>query len=474
MAMLTSVSGFPEWLPEDQLVEQRLVEILRQKFELYGFTPLETRVIEPIHHLLMKGETDKEIYLLRRLQADPDETDKDLGLHFDLTVPVARYVVENRSKLVFPFRRYQIQKAWRGERPGLGRFREFTQADFDIISDSKITMLDDLEIIELLAEILQTLPIPKVRLLINNRKLLEGYYRGLEIENPTAVMRIVDKLEKIGPAGVLQQLVEDAGATPDQAHKCLQLGQIRTGDPKALIGQVHAAGVEHPLLEEGLEELVFVLEALQAAPEGFALADLSLVRGPDYYTGTIFEAKFAELPRYPSIAGGGRYDNLAATVSGGRLPGVGVTVGVSRILGVALHEGLLRASRKTTSCVLVALGSEEARTRSVKAARALRQRGIPCEIYPTGDKYGKQIRYAAKKGIPYVWFPAENAGGAEQVADMVADQVRDIRSGVQAEADVETWTPPENDRRMQIGWDEEAYQRIIHNPIYFGKPTAER
>jgi histidyl-tRNA synthetase len=150
MAMLTSVSGFPEWLPEDQLVEQRLVEILRQKFELYGFTPLETRVIEPIHHLLMKGETDKEIYLLRRLQADPDETDKDLGLHFDLTVPVARYVVENRSKLVFPFRRYQIQKAWRGERPGLGRFREFTQADFDIISDSKITMLDDLEIIELL------------------------------------------------------------------------------------------------------------------------------------------------------------------------------------------------------------------------------------------------------------------------------------------------------------------------------------
>ena len=458
MAMLTSVSGFPEWLPEDQLVEQYLIEILRLKFELYGFAPLETRVVEPIQHLLMKGETDKEIYMLRRLQADSDETDKDLGLHFDLTVPVARYVVENRGKLVFPFRRYQIQKSWRGERPGLGRFREFLQADFDIISDKEITMLDDLEIIELLIEILQALPIPKVRLLINNRKLLEGYYRGLGFGDPAPVMRIVDKLEKIGSEGVLQQLVEVAGITLDQAQKCLQLGQIRTGKPEVLFDQVSALGVEHPLLEQGLGELAFVLEALQGAPDDLALADLSLARGPDYYTGTIFEAKFSELPRYPSIAGGGRYDNLAATVSGGRLPGVGVTVGISRILGVVLHEGMLRASRKTTSCVLVALVSEEGRSRSIKAARTLRQRGIACEIFPSGEKYGKQIRYAEKKGIPYVWFPAETAGGS--------DQVRDIRSGVQVAADMETWTPPEIDRSVQISWDEEAYQNVLHNPIY--------
>ncbi len=458
MAMLTSVSGFPEWLPEDQLVEQRMVEILRRKFELYGFTPLETRAIEPLDRLLMKGETDKEIYLLRRLQADPDESDKNLGLHFDLTVPVARYVVENRGKLVFPFRRYQIQKSWRGERPGLGRFREFAQADFDIISDKAITMLDDVEIIELLAEILQTLPIPRVRLLVNNRKLLEGCYRGLGINDPTPVMRIVDKLEKIGPDGVLQQLVEEAGITPAQAQKCLQLGQIKTNDPRSLTSQVRATGAAHPLLDEGLAELAFVLEALQSAPEGLSQADLSLARGPDYYTGTIFEAKYADLPRYPSIAGGGRYDNLASTVSGGRLPGVGVTVGISRILGVALHEGLLRASRKTPSCVLVALASDDKRALSVQAARALRQRGIACEIYPTADKYGKQIRYAEKKGIPFVWFPPDTPGGS--------GEVKDIRSGVQAAACVDTWTPPEADLSVQITWDEAANQRLLENPAY--------
>jgi histidyl-tRNA synthetase len=470
MAVLTSVSGFPEWLPEDQLVEQRLLELLRQKFELYGFTPLETRAVEPTHHLLMKGETDKEIYLLRRLQADPYESDKDLGLHFDLTVPFARYVVENKGELAFPFRRYQIQKSWRGERPGLGRFREFLQADFDIITDKEITVLDDVEIIELLAEILQMLPIPKVRLLINHRKLLEGYCRGVGIEDPTPAMRVIDKLEKIGSKGVLEQLVLEAGTTPDQAQKCLQLGEIRTGDPKELVQQVRETGVSHPLLEAGLEELAFVLEALQGTPAERALADLSLVRGPDYYTGTIFEAKFAELPRYPSIAGGGRYDHLAATESGSQLPGVGVTVGVSRLLGVALHESLLRASRKTTSCVLVALSSEEERSRSVKAARALRQRGIPCEIYPSPDKYGKQIRFAEKKGIPYVWFPAETNGGADQVAD----QVRDIRSGVQLAAQTETWTPPKSDLGVQIIWDEAAYQRVLQDPLYTGRKSQER
>ena len=458
MPMLTSVSGFPEWLPEDQLVEQQMIEILRRKFELYGFTPLETRAIEPIQHLLMKGETDKEIYMLRRLQADPGEDDKDLGLHFDLTVPVARYVVENRGKLVFPFRRYQIQKSWRGERPGLGRFREFAQADFDIISDKEITTLDDVEIIELLAEILQTLPIPRVRLLLNNRKVLEGYYHGMGLEDPTPVMRIVDKLEKIGAEGVLRQLVEEAQLTPDQAHKCLQLGQIQTDQPKTLRDQVRASGVVHPLMEEGLAELGFVLEALQEAPEGLVRADLSLARGPDYYTGTIFEAKFADLPRYPSIAGGGRYDNLAATVSGGRLPGVGVTVGISRILGVALHEGLLRASRKTPSCVLVTLASEEGRAQAVKAARALRQRGIACEIYPRPDKYGKQIRHAEKKGIPYVWFaPASPDQSSE---------VKDIRSGVQIAASADSWMPPETDRSVQVSWDEAANQRLMNNPAY--------
>lgn len=458
MAMLTSVSGFPEWLPEDKLVEQHLIDSLRHKFELYGFTPLETRAVEPIQHLLMKGETDKEIYVLRRLQADPDKADKDLGLHFDLTVPVARYVVENRGKLVFPFRRYQIQKCWRGERSGLGRVKEFIQADFDIISDRDLTIASDAEIVELAAEILHSLPLPKVRLLINNRKVLQGYYQGLGISNPSPVLRTVDKLDKIRPQAVLRLLVEENGLSTQQAQKCLQLGQIKTSRVEELSSQVRATGITHPRLEEGLAELVYILDVLEGSPLQNFIADLSLARGLDYYTGTIFEAKYADLPKYPSIAGGGRYDHLAKSEAGGRLPGVGMTIGITRLLGAALHEGLLRASRKAPSCVLVALAAEAQRDQSARVARALRRRSVACEVYPYPDKYGKQIRYAEKKNIPFVWFPAESDEGC--------GEVKDIRSGIQVPASADTWEPPEADRNVQVLWDEEAHQKLMHNAIY--------
>ena len=458
MSMLTSVSGFPEWLPEDQLVENLLIETIRSKFELFGFIPLETRAVEPLEKLLMKGETDKEIYVLRRLQAEENEADKEFGLHFDLTVPIARFVVENKGKLVFPFRRYQIQKSWRGERPAQGRFREFTQADFDIISEQELTIQSDLEIIDLLREILQSLPIPKTRLVVNSRKILKGFYMGMGIEDPAPVVRIVDKLDKIGSEGVHRQLVEAAGLTPQQAERCLQLGQIKTNDPEMLKNQVLATGVSHALLEEGLEEVTFLIKELGGTTQDTVMVDLSLARGLDYYTGTVFEAKFRDLPRYASIAGGGRYDNLASSGSSIRLPGVGVTIGITRILAVALHEGLLQASRKTPSCVLVALVSEERRAQSLAIARALRQRGIPCEIYETPDRYGKQIRHADRRKIPFVWFPAE-AGGLD-------GEVKDIRSGEQVPAQAESWQPPEEDLTVHIEWNDEAYQALLRNPAY--------
>ena len=458
MSMLTSVSGFPEWLPEDQLVENLLIETIRNKFELFGFIPLETRAIEPLDKLLMKGETDKEIYVLRRLQAEAGEADTEFGLHFDLTVPITRYVVENRGRLVFPFRRYQIQKSWRGERPAMGRFREFTQADFDIISEQELTVQSDLEIIDLLREILQSLPIPKIRLDINSRKILKGFYLGMGIQDPVPVVRIVDKLDKIGSEGVQKQLVEAAGLTPQQAERCLQLGQIKTSDPEVLKVQVEATGISHPLLEEGLNEVAYLLKELGGTTQDMAVADLSLARGLDYYTGTVFEAKFRDLPRFGSIAGGGRYDNLASAGDSIRLPGVGVTIGITRLLAVALHEGLLQASRKTPSCVLVALASEAGREQSLAIARKLRQRGIACEIYEKPDRYGKQIRHADRRKIPFVWFPAE-AGGLD-------GEVKDIRSGDQLPALVETWQPPEEDRTVRIEWNEEAYQALLCNPAY--------
>ena len=458
MSMLTSLSGFPEWLPEDKMVENLLIETIRSKFELFGFIPLETRAVEPMDKLLMKGETDKEIYVLRRLQAEADEADKELGLHFDLTVPIARYVVENRGKLVFPLRRYQIQKSWRGERPALGRFREFTQADFDIISDQEMTVQSDLEIIDLLREILQSLPIPKTRVVVNTRKILRGFYLGMGLDDPQPILRIVDKLDKIGAEGVRKQLIENVNLTPQQAESCLQLGQIKTNDPDELTQRVQATGISHEMLEEGLAELTFLIKELGGTAQDMVVADLSLARGLDYYTGTVFEAKFSELPRYPSIAGGGRYDNLASSGSSVRLPGSGVTIGISRILAVTLHEGLLQASRNTPSCVLVALVAEDRRAQSLEIARKLRRRGIACEIYEKPDRYGKQIRHADRRKIPFVWFPS---------ADGTSDgEVKDIRSGAQAPASVDTWQAPEEDRAVRIVWNEAAYQELLRNPIY--------
>lgn len=458
MPMLTTTSGFPEWLPEDQLVAQHLTDIIRAKFELHGFTPLETRAIEPLDQLLQKGETDKEIYVLRRLQADADEPDKDIGLHFDLTVPFARYVSENRGKLVFPLRRYQIQKAWRGERPGLGRFREFAQADIDIVSDRDLTVQSDAEIVVALVDILLSLPIPPVHLTVNNRKVLEGFYRAFDIEAAQPILRIVDKFAKIGKEGVRSQLVAEAGLSAEIAEKCLRVAEIRTDDPDHLLGQIQAIEASHALLEEGAAELAYLLRSLKDFPAGLVTADLSVARGLDYYTGSVFEARFADLPKYPSIAGGGRYDNLVSGGQAGRLPGVGVSIGISRILGVVLHEGLLRATRKTPSCVLVALISDELRQNSAAIAQALRRRGIPCEVYERSDRYSKQIRYADKLGIPFVWFPGEEASDH--------GEVKDIRSGVQVPAEANTWQPPEVDRLVRFIQDESAYEELLQNPAY--------
>jgi histidyl-tRNA synthetase len=457
MGMLNSLSGYPEWLPEDRIVEQKLVKTIQEKFELFGFAPIETRSVEPLEVILSKGETDKEIYCLRRLQAGDEEADKNIGLHFDLTVPFSRYLLENRSKLTFPFRRYQIQKAWRGERPGLGRYREFLQADIDLVDTRPLSVQSDIEIIHVIHEILLALPFPEVCLFVNNRKLLEGFYRALGIEQITNVLRIVDKIDKIGEQKALLSLTENLKIDESVARKCIGFGKINGSEPKLIQEAVNGFGLSHPLIDEGLEELCTVLNSFVAEHNTGVIADLSIARGFDYYTGTVCEGKFSQFPKYPTIVAGGRYDSLVSD-SSVKLPGVGMSLGITRILGLVLHGGLIHASRKTPSCVVVALVSEETRQNSINIARALRQRGIPCEVYSRPDKYGKQISYAEGKGIPFIWFP--NESGA------LGGDVRDLRKREQVSADPTTWMPDKEDLEIKSVKDEDALQRVLKNPKY--------
>jgi len=431
---MAKLSGFPEYLPSERIVEQQVLDHLRRTFELHGFASIETRAVEPVAELLRKGEIDKEVYAVRRLQAERDSDKDQLALHFDLTVPFARYVVENSNDLDFPFRRYQIQKVWRGERPQQGRFREFTQADIDIVGRDTLPFHADVEVAQVMAEALAGLPVPPLTLQVNNRKVLEGFYLGVGAAEPAAVMQVVDKLDKLPGEKIIELLQSDAGLNADQAAQCVAVAQICTPDG-SFVDHVQALGVEHPLLDEGLEELRQVVEGA-TAPDGVTVtADLRIARGLDYYTGTVFETRMAGYEHLGSICSGGRYDQLARD-NRSTYPGVGISLGVSRLLAPLFADGL-RADRSVPSAVLVALPNEESRTVSNAVAQALRARGIATEVAPKPQKFGHQIRHAERRGIPFVWFPDTG-------------EIKDIRSGEQAAADPTTWTPPADDLRPRL------------------------
>ncbi len=396
--------------------------------------------------LLGKGETSKEVYVLDRLQREADTgaagtgTSGGLGLHFDLTVPFARYVLEHAGHLEFPFRRFQIQPAWRGERPQEGRYRQFTQADVDIVGRDVLPFHHDVEVMRVMVEALDALPLPPLSFQFNNRKLIQGFYRGLGVPDIEAAIRTIDKLDKLPAEKVAELLVSDAGATPEQAAQCLALATIRVADT-SFVDQVRALGVTDDLLDEGLAELAAVVEGCSAAlPADITIeANLRIARGLDYYTGTVVEIFMAGYERLKSVGGGGRYDALA-TDGRTTYPGVGVSFGVSRSLIPLLADGVLAGSRSVPSAVLVAVSDEETRADSTLIATALRRNAVPCEVAATAAKFGKQIRYAERRGIPYVWFV--QADGTHQV--------KDIRSGEQVDADPATWTPPSEDLRPQV------------------------
>ena len=385
---MTGLSGFPELLPAERNVELHVLDHLRRVFELHGFANIETRAVETTETLLRKGEIDKEVYVLKRIHAGEDEGDAGLGLHFDLTVPFARYVLENAGRLEFPFRRYQIQRVWRGERPQQGRFREFTQADIDIVAKDELPFHFDVEVAQVMAEALGGLPVPQLTLQVSNRKVLEGFYLGLGVADPTAVMQVIDKLDRMPPDAVAAQL-EELALTPDQVQKCLELAGIASTDT-SFVERVRELGVSHELLDTGLAELAQVVGSTRSVDGVTVVADLRIARGLDYYTGTVFETRMAGYDQLGSICSGGRYDQLA---SDGRhtYPGVGISLGVSRLLVPLLADGLT-SDRSVPSAVLVALVDEGSRDLSDEVASRLRARGIPTEVAATAQKFGKQIR----------------------------------------------------------------------------------
>ncbi len=432
--MAKGLSGFPEWLPEHELVQQHLIAIVRRKYELYGFTPVETRSMERLEDLLSKGgDTDKEMYVVSRLAADPaagaDDTSQ-MGLHYDLTVPFARYVAENQGHLVFPFRRYQIQRAWRGERPQLGRYREFIQADVDVIGRGGIPLRYDVEVLEILRDTLDSMPVPAVKLLVNHRKLLEGFYRGLGIADIAGTLRLVDKLPKLGAQRTRAALVE-GGVAQEQADACLALARMECRTVEDL-GRVERLGVKHDLLDVGLEELSTLLARVRNVGRTTVVGALHIARGFDYYTGMVVEGVFEAHPELGAVCSGGRYDNLVSGGGNVALPGVGVSIGITRIMAYCKHLGLLRQTRRTPAVVLVIVHSEESRSGSDAVAARLRARSIACVVSDSAGPYGKQIRAAERLGIPYVWFPDLKSG---------RNEVRDIQSGAQAPVDIEQWVP---------------------------------
>jgi histidyl-tRNA synthetase len=422
-------SGFPELLPELRRVEQQWLDTIRQSFEAYGFASIETAAVEEVATITAKGDdVDKEIYGLRRLREE-DAQPSSLGLHFDLTVPLARYVSQHYNELSFPFKRYQVQKVWRGERPQEGRYREFMQCDIDVIDNNDLALHFDAEMPRIVLKIFERLGIDDVVTHINNRKIIQGYYLGLGIQEPMQVIRVVDKLDKIGAEGVRATL--RAQQLSDAViDKCLQLASIKTVD-SSFAERVAQLGTSNELLDTGIRELRFVMDSLRDLRSGAVLANLAIARGLDYYTGTVFEGKFADYAEFPTIFAGGRYDNLLGSYFNRKVPGVGISIGLTRTLLKLYKEGRIQTAEQCpTDVLLVRLPNSDYATLVEKAER-LRETGSNVEIYHDPDKkVGQQIQYANRKGIRYALF-----------ANATNDEMKDLISGTQTQVSIGTWLP---------------------------------
>lgn len=418
-----TLSGFMELLPAPQQQMERIMEILRNTYSLYGFTPLDTPIIESAEVLLAKGggETEKQIYRFQK-------GDSDLALRFDLTVPLAKYVALHYGELQFPFRRYQIGKVYRGERAQRGRFREFYQADIDIIGDGKLDIINEAEIPSIIYRTFSQLGLKRFQIRVNNRKILNGFYSMVGLADKSQdVMRTVDKLDKIGAEKVKTLLMEDIGVAEDVANQVLDFIAIGGSNQEVLAALEGYQGKDE-LIDTGLEELSTVVRYLSAfgVPEENFAVDLTIARGLDYYTGTVYETTMLDHPEIGSVCSGGRYDNLAEYYTDKQLPGVGISIGLTRLFYVLGEQGMLNPDLPTAAAdVLVIPMGEEQQGYAIATATALREAGIRTQLYAEKKKFKARITYAAKMGIPYAMF----LGETEEQDKVVA--LKDLNKGEQ-------------------------------------------
>ena len=417
-----TLSGFMELLPGPQLQMERIMEIIRSSYALYGFTPLDTPLIEASEILLAKGggETEKQIYRFTK-------GDADLSLRFDLTVPLAKYVALHYNELAFPFKRYQIGKVYRGERAQRGRFREFYQADIDVIGDGALDMANDAEIPAIIYTVFSRLGLKKFQIRINNRKILNGFYALLGLSEQSGdIMRTVDKLEKIGADGVRAILTDELSIPGDKADDILRFTAIRGTNDEVLSALAEYRG-KNALFDEGLDELSTVAKYLGGfgvPQENFAV-DLTIARGLDYYTGTVYETTLLDHPEIGSVCSGGRYDNLAEYYTDRQLPGVGISIGLTRLFYVLGEQGMLNPEVPTAPADVLILPMTADLSAAVALATELRACGLRAQLYTEAKKFKAKMNYADKLGVPFVMFLGE-----DEIKDGVVS-VKNMKTGEQ-------------------------------------------
>ena len=416
-----TLSGFMELLPEQQVVMEEIMEALRETYALYGFAPLDTPVIEASEVLLAKagGETEKQIYRFTK-------GDSDLSLRFDLTVPLAKYVALHYAELAFPFRRFQIGKVYRGERAQRGRFREFYQADIDVIGDGKLDIANEAEIPAIIYRTFTRLGLRKFQIRVNNRKILNGFYGMLGLSGQAGdIMRTVDKIDKIGPDKVRELLVDpEIGLDEAAAGEILKFIAIK-GSNQEVLAALEAYRGRNELFDAGVDELGAVVKYLGAfgVPEHCFSVDLTIARGLDYYTGTVYETTMLEHPEIGSICSGGRYDNLAEYYTDKILPGVGISIGLTRLFYVLNEQGMLNRERAPVDLLLLPMTWDL--SPAIQLATRFREEGIRVQLYAEQKKFKAKMNYADKLGVPFVVFLGEDEIREQAVS------CKDMRSGQQ-------------------------------------------
>ena len=436
-----TLSGFMELMPARQIQFDRMMAVLRESYSLYGFTPLDTPIIEASEVLLAKGggETEKQIYRFQK-------GDSDLSLRFDLTVPLAKYVAQYSNQLAFPFRRFQIGKVYRGERAQRGRFREFYQADIDVIGDGKLDISNDAEIPAIIYRTFTAMGLKRFQIRVNNRKVLNGFYAMLDLTHESgAIMRTVDKLDKIGAAQVKELLMsEEIGLTADQAGEIMRFIAI-DGSNEEVLQALEGYRGRHPLFDEGLDELTTVARYLSAfgVPQENFKVDLTIARGLDYYTGTVYETTMLNHPEIGSICSGGRYDNLAEYYTDKKLPGVGISIGLTRLFFVLEDQGYLNDQLNTAPADVLILPMTEDLSAAIALATQLRSAGVRTQLYGEQKKFKQKMSYADKLGVPYVIFLGE-----EEISSGVA-AVKNMRTGEQVKL-----SPDEAVKLIQSGLEQ--------------------